>query len=501
MRYIHCAYGAWSFLVEEETGFVREVRYGSERLAVAIYSAVRAPDWGTYPVALSDLRWGEAWCSWVSQAEGAPFRWKTEVEVGGDGFRMSIDGTPSETFQTCRTGLCLLHPLSVCGTEVVVRHVDGSEERSVFPTLVAPHQPFMEMAGLRYTAPSGVTVDIALEGEVFETEDQRNWSDASFKTYCHRLGDGRPYTLQAGQRVRQEVRIRCEGEPSPTAAAGEVEATMPALLVWLDTPPVDALLALREAEVSRVATDAPDVLSLAAEVGVAADLRLPTDVWAQLKPFAPPAGGSVLWLVSDRWSEQAEAVVQQLRQEWQLLGWELGYGSSANFAELNRSRPPMNTFQWLATAASPQVHTFDAWSILQNAESFADIGATMRSFAGEAGLCLGPLSFESRFTGKDARADSPLAAAYLLLAIASIASGGFHRVIAGRASQVLNEGSPVGALLRDWLRVSPRTVRYAVKGDLRVVQFIGARGNRVYVVNPSPQEVERIPPFTFREEA
>jgi len=73
MRYIHCAYGAWSFLVEVATGFVREVCYGGERLAVAIYSAVRAPDWGTYPVALSDLRWGETWCSWWSQAEGAPF--------------------------------------------------------------------------------------------------------------------------------------------------------------------------------------------------------------------------------------------------------------------------------------------------------------------------------------------------------------------------------------------------------------------------------------------
>jgi hypothetical protein len=158
-------------------------------------------------------------------------------------------------------------------------------------------------------------------------------------------------------------------------------------------------------------------------------------------------------------------------------------------------------FHWLATAANPQVHTFDAWSILQNAESFADIGATMRSFAGEAGLCLGPLRFESIFTGDDPRADSPLAAAYLLLAVASIARGGFQRVIAGTASQLLNEASPVGAVVRDWLRASPQTVRYAVRGELRTLQFMGAQGTRVYVVNLSPQEVEGIPPFTFREEA
>ncbi|MCS6829530.1 MAG: hypothetical protein NZ749_02690, partial [bacterium] len=110
MGYVRCSRGLWSFLVEEETGFVREVCYGGERLAVAIYSAVRGPDWSTYPVALSEMQWGEAWCSWRSQAQGAPFGWRTEVEVSSEGFHISIDGVASETFQTCRTGLCILHP-------------------------------------------------------------------------------------------------------------------------------------------------------------------------------------------------------------------------------------------------------------------------------------------------------------------------------------------------------------------------------------------------------
>ena len=30
-----------------------------------------------------------------------------------------------------------------------------------------------------------VAITIRFEGEVFEMEDQRNWTDASFKTYAH----------------------------------------------------------------------------------------------------------------------------------------------------------------------------------------------------------------------------------------------------------------------------------------------------------------------------
>ncbi|MDW8319911.1 MAG: hypothetical protein RMM08_00995, partial [Armatimonadota bacterium] len=169
-------------------------------------------------------------------------------------------------------------------------------------------------------------------------------------------------------------------------------------------------------------------------------------------------------------------------------------------AELNRSCPPAGIFRWLAIAASPQVHTFDVWSILQNADSFADIGATMRAFGGEARLGVAPLRFESRFTGDDPRADSPLAAAYLILALTSIAGGGFERVITGKASQVLRSESPVGAVLRDILRIRAHTVRREERGGLTLVQFVGSQGNASYLVNPSPEEREGAAPFAYRKE-
>ncbi|EEN79928.1 hypothetical protein HMPREF0539_1938, partial [Lacticaseibacillus rhamnosus LMS2-1] len=77
-----------------------------------------------------------------------------------------------------------------------------------------PSQPLFDIAALRQSA-NGVTADIVFSGEVFEMEDQRNWSDASFKTYCRPLSWPSPFWLRAGERVEQAISIALSG-----AAAG-----------------------------------------------------------------------------------------------------------------------------------------------------------------------------------------------------------------------------------------------------------------------------------------
>mgnify|MGYP006195238293 CR=1 FL=1 len=42
-------------------------------------------------------------------------------------------------------------------------------------------------------------------GDVFEMEDQRNWTDASYKTYVRPLALPWPYTLEAGTELEQAV--------------------------------------------------------------------------------------------------------------------------------------------------------------------------------------------------------------------------------------------------------------------------------------------------------
>ena len=44
---------------------------------------------------------------------------------------------------------------------------------------------------------------IGFVGEVFEIEDQRNWTDASYKTYCRPLARPFPYRIEPGETVEQ----------------------------------------------------------------------------------------------------------------------------------------------------------------------------------------------------------------------------------------------------------------------------------------------------------
>src|SRR6187551_42108 len=50
------------------------------------------------------------------------------------------------------------------------------------------------------------------EGDIFETEDQRNWSDASYKTFCTPLSKPFPVQLRRGEKVHQKVIFKSESE-------------------------------------------------------------------------------------------------------------------------------------------------------------------------------------------------------------------------------------------------------------------------------------------------
>ena len=66
-----------------------------------------------------------------------------------------------------------------------------------------------------------------MEGDVFEMEDQRNWSDGSYKTYCRPLDLPYPYPLKAGQEIRQSITIEVIGQVSAVRAPPRPAGTGP----------------------------------------------------------------------------------------------------------------------------------------------------------------------------------------------------------------------------------------------------------------------------------
>ena len=93
----------------------------------------------------------------------------------------------------------------------------------------------MDIRAITHTVAPGVTVTCRMEGDVFEMEDQRNWSDASYKTYVRPLALPWPYVLPAGRPFRQRVAVTVRDDqrrtvptPTPATSAVSIELAGPA---------------------------------------------------------------------------------------------------------------------------------------------------------------------------------------------------------------------------------------------------------------------------------
>ena len=135
--------------------------------------------------------------------------------------RITVTGEacPRADVLASRIGLCVMHPMSACGAEVEVEHIDGRRSRSTFPTLIPAWPPFMLIRALGHEYAPGCWARCTFDGDVFELEDQRNNSDASFKTYSRSNLMPRPYRLCAGVPIRQSVELRVEPGLHATAGA------------------------------------------------------------------------------------------------------------------------------------------------------------------------------------------------------------------------------------------------------------------------------------------
>src|SRR5207253_2179233 len=142
------------------------------------------------------------------------FVWRGSIEGRPDGtIRYEMDGEARSTFRRNRIGICVLHPPRECaGAPYRVEHDAGRVEQGVFPKLISPHQPIMDIRALSHEVLPGVWARVAFEGDVFEMEDQRNWTDASFKTYSTPLALPYPVEIAAGTRVRQAITLSLEGQ-------------------------------------------------------------------------------------------------------------------------------------------------------------------------------------------------------------------------------------------------------------------------------------------------
>ena len=165
-----------------ERGDLRYVCLADREIVRRIYVAVRDANWGTVPAVISGESIERDEVSFTvrytaTHREGPiHFRWEAAITGGADGsLSFIMEGRALSAFRRNRLGFCVLHPMEMAGQAAEVGHDDGTVTLGEFPVRISPHQPFKSMRSIR-----AGEVEMTFEGEVFEMEDQRNWTDAFF---------------------------------------------------------------------------------------------------------------------------------------------------------------------------------------------------------------------------------------------------------------------------------------------------------------------------------
>ncbi len=428
--------GPLSMVFEPKEAFLRYVRLGRHEILRGVYAAVRDHNWDTIAPSVSNVNLQESEGGFAlsfdveCRAGGVDFVWQGRIEgysVGRVVF--SLKGTARADFRRNRIGFCVLHGAESAGAACRVEKVGGAIERGVLPVLIAPHQPFVDMQAIAHEVEEGVWANVRFSGEVFEMEDQRNWTDASYKTYCTPLGLPFPVEVRKGEQIEQSIAIEVQGATKEGAA---IVAKEPVLLRVGEgrrkLMRLGLALASDRQALSDVEMDRLRALNLA---HLRADLYLDKEDWREewqrvcteaaaldtaleLAVFLSDNGESELAELASALGEghppvQSILVFHQseksTQSHWLVLaqralgdcGAMIGAGSNAYFTELNRERPPVDQMQLVSYSLNPQVHAFDDASLVETLAAQALTVESARAFCGDLPLSVHSVTLQPRF--------------------------------------------------------------------------------------------------------
>ena len=439
-------------------GAVRYIEAGGKECVRGIYSALRDRNWGTVEGQIEnetiDQRDDGFTVSFDSiHKEGTiDFSWSGKITGKSDGTVIfSMDGTAHSTFERNRIGFCILHPMALAGNRCVVTHSDETATEGVFPRYISPHQPFFDIRRIRCEVAGGVECETEFSGEIFEMEDQRNWTDASFKTYCTPLGLPFPVTVERGTGIRQSVTVRVFGIGTDTRDANSSAGTASAVddssrpempvEVTLDTGDRAAQIpALGLAKAAHGGNLTPQELARLRRLGpehYRVEIRSASEDPAALERLlsisskeaeAMEAGLEAALFLGAEPEEDMEALVRAVKtveppivrwlvfkagekstsRQWVELfrgymdgvtpGATVASGTDAFFTELNRDRPDTSLLDGVTFSLNPQVHAFDNESLVETLPAQAAVVGTAREFSGpETGISVSPVTFKMRW--------------------------------------------------------------------------------------------------------
>ena len=455
---------------------LRYVRLGGVEVLRHLYMAVRDRNWNTIPAKLSNLQFETRHDGFeisfdAEHVEGdVDFRWHGELRGSPAGIEAVMDGVAASSFWKNRIGWCILHPTrEYAGRACAVGHSDGTSELLRFPTDVSPDQAFLDIRSMSCELAPGVIAHLEFEGDVFETEDQRNWSDDSYKTYSTPLELGYPKLIEKGQRIRQRVTLSVTGSPSPSvrifdgrrhkvpkiglamaSAGGPLDEREVVLLRAVRPDHLRVDLHLHETEwLERLLLADTDARKLGAALELAVhltesrreELQILRGELAQLHSRVSRL--IVFDIGKPATTPESIAIAKEVLRKFH-LGTPIGGGTDANFAELNRNRAVAASADFITYSANPQVHAIDQDTIVENLPALAATVESAKRLGSGRPVIVSPVTLKPRFnTGAtagevedpgrlpanvDVRQTEPFAAAWLTGVLKYLAESGAESV-------------------------------------------------------------------------
>lgn len=479
-------------------GNLRYIRFGPEEVLRAISFVTRDKDWGTYAPEIRDLRIVQddhrfivTYQARAADADQA-FAYTARIEGRADGTLIFQGaGQAPDAFVTNRTGFVVLHPIDgIAGQPVRITHVDGREVESTFPALIDPVQPMIELRALTHTTPGGLQVSCRMEGDTYEMEDQRNWTDASYKTYVRPLARPWPYRLDHEPPLDQQITVRINGRPSAAQPDGAIRVRigaatgrMPNIGMGLQPAQVagalaqiaplqaiglDHLICQHDPRLGHGMKSLRDQASLANALGVASWLEavvVSSDdfdeeiaelgrIVARLgAPFQTvllsPAPDLKCTLPGSVWPRTPTAADLTASARAAFPGKRIGGGMFSYFTELNRKRPPAQLLDLISFTTCAVVHAGDDRSVMETLQSLPAIAASAAAIAGGTPFAVGPSAIGMRANPygeapkpnpdnirqamalEDPRARGLLGAAWVLGYVAQMAAHGASAIAIG----------------------------------------------------------------------
>src|ERR1700733_9555983 len=485
---------AGNLTVEFDAGNLRHIRYHGREMIRAVSFVVRDKNWGTYAPRMRDLHFKEepegfriSYEATVREQD-SEFHYSAQIIGKSDGsLSFSGKGTALADFLTNRTGFVVLHPIEgVAGARCTVEHVDGTIEERQFPFLIDPVQPMRELRAVTHEFLPGLKVTCRMEGDTFEMEDQRNWTDASYKTYVRPLALPWPYSIAKGEALNQKVTLSVAGSATNIGSknqgirltVGKPISSSPMPPLGIGLHPKDAEATEQNASAIKTAAPAhlvchydprfghgPDDLKRMAELGK----KIGTDLWLEFvipsvdnfesdireagqavadlgNPFSTvmvsPAPDLKCTLPGSPWPPcpPLEACYQATRKAFP--GARIGGGMFSFFTELNRKRPPLELLDFVTFTTVAIFHAGDDRSATEGLESLPYLAKSVAAFIdgkpyhvgpsaiglrmnpyGEAPMA-NPRNIRQAMNGMDPRQRGLFAAAWTVGFVARFAQGG-----------------------------------------------------------------------------